>query len=390
MQEIYLDYAATTKPLKEVADCVTTVMLETYGNPSSLHKLGIEAETIIKKSTRYFANILGCKEDEIYYTSGATESNNLALIGAAYAYQRMGRKIITTTIEHPSVTDVFTHLEKEGFEVVRIGVDHNGLIIMDELKEAIDDQTIIVSAMYVNNEIGTIQNITEIGNWLKKYAPRVIFHVDGVQAFGKMPINVGVSKIDLLSISAHKFYGPKGIGILYKRKEVRMLPLFHGGGQQKAIRSGTENVPGIAGMHCAAMYCYDNLAKLQQQCMESKRYLSERILNEIEGTKLNGPSIDEGAAHILNIQFQGVRAEVLLHTLEHYGIYVSSGSACASNKIATSNTLVSIGQGGEQLDQAIRFSFGRECDKNQLDYVVDVLKKQLPLLKRFTTGGKKR
>ena len=390
MTEIYLDNAATTKPLDAVIETMMDVMKNAYGNPSSLHKKGMQAECLIKESTRYFAQVLGAKEEELYYTSGGTESNNLAVLGAAHAYKRQGNKVITTEIEHPSVGDVFTQLESEGFEVVRIGVDSSGYVDLEQLAAAIDEETILVSIMYVNNEIGTVQPIETIGKLIKSQNPKTFFHVDAVQAFGKLPIQVGPMHIDFLSISSHKFFGPKGVGLLYKNKNVRLLPLRHGGGQQKNIRSGTENVPGIVGMHTAAVYCYQHLETLRSNYQEAKVYLANGIGAAIENVWVNGPCLEEGAPHILNMAFKDVRAEVLLHALEQYGIYVSSGSACASNKVATSKTLVSIGCATDALDNAIRFSFGRETTKEELDTVIEVLKKQVPMLRKFTPGGRKR
>ncbi len=390
MKEIYLDNAATTKPLKEVIQKIAEVMEENYGNPSSLHKKGIEAENSIKESTQFFANNLGCKEDEIIYTSGGTESNNLAIIGAAMAYRRQANKLITTTIEHPSVGDVFTYLETQGFQVVRIPVDEAGYIQQDMLTEAIDEQTALVSVMYVNNEIGTIQDIEALGKCIKAKNPKTLFHVDAVQAYGKLPVHVKAWQVDLLSISAHKFYGPNGVGLLYKNKEVRLIQSLYGGGQQKGLRSGTENVAGVAGMYVAAKHCNTHNEQLCAHYTACKAYLAEQILAKIEGTHINGPSVKEGAPHILNIAFENVRAEVLLHALEQHQIYVSSGSACSSNKVITSQTLRSIGCAKDALDNAIRFSFGWECTTEQLDVVVEVLCKQVTLLRKFTPGGKKR
>lgn len=390
MKEIYLDNAATTRPLPCVIGKITDVMENTYGNPSSLHKKGIQAENILKESSHFFANILGCKEEEIIYTSGGTESNNLAVIGTAMAYKREGNKIITTAIEHPSVGDVFSYLETQGFEVVRLGVDANGYVDKQQLEEVVDSQTILVSIMYVNNEVGTIQPIETLGKLIKGKNPKTVFHVDAVQAFGKIPIHVRTMHVDVLSISSHKFYGPKGVGLLYKSKTIRLLPLVYGGGQQKNTRSGTENVPGVAGMHEAAKYCYEHLDQLAKQYGTVKCYLAKRILEEIEDTHINGPSLEEGAPHILNIGFKNVRAEVLLHALEQHNVFVSSGSACSSNKVQTSGTLTSIGCASDNLDNAIRFSFGIETTEEQIDCVMEVLKKQVMMLRKFTPGGRKR
>lgn len=390
MREIYLDNAATTKPLECVIEAVSDTMRNQYGNPSSLHKKGIEAENKIKESTAFFANLLGANEDEIYYTSGGTESNNLAIIGSALAYRKTAKRIITTAIEHPSVRDVFSYLKLQGFEVVILGVDEKGYINLDELEASINEETSLVSIMHVNNEIGTIQDIEKIGMLIKKRNPKTLFHVDAVQSFTKVPLSVRKAQIDLLSISAHKFYGPKGVGLLYKNKKVRIQNMLHGGGQQRNMRSGTENVPGIYGMYCAAKYVWEHQKELLEHYRFCKNYLYTRILNEIEGTHLNGDLPQISAPHILNIAFDDIRAEVLLHALEQNHIYVSSGSACASNKMSKSDTLAAIGLNGAGLDSAIRFSFSRDLTEEDLEKCVDVLKKQLVLLRKFTLGGKKR
>lgn len=390
MKEVYLDNAATTKPLDLTIEAVSTVMRNYYGNPSSLHKKGIEAENKIKECTTYFANVLGCTEDEIYYTSGGTESNNLAILGTAWAYHKVGKRILTTAIEHPSVGDVFKHLETEGFEVLVIPVDEKGYIDENFLAEAINDETTLVSIMHVNNEIGTIQDIERIGKLIKAKNPKTFFHVDAVQSFTKVPLSVRKAQIDLLSMSGHKFYGPRGVGLFYKSKKVRVLNQLHGGGQQKNLRSGTENVPAIYGMYVAARYAMENQQTILAAYLEAKTYLAEHILGEIEDAYLNGDTIDKSAPHILNIGFTDVRAEVLLHALEQHQIYVSSGSACASNKVAKSGTLAALGLKDQALDNAIRFSFSQDITKEDLDYCIDILKKQVTLLRKFTLGGKKR
>ena len=388
-KEIYLDNAATTRPYDEVAQVVSDTMLYTYGNPSSLHKKGMDAENILKEASQFFARQMGALPEEIIYTSGGTESNNTALIGAAMAYKRQGNKIITSAIEHPSVREVFRYLEEQGFEVVTIGVNEKGEILLDELREAIDEQTLLVSIMHVNNEIGTIQPIEQIGQLIKERNKETLFHVDAVQSFGKIPVHVKRAKIDFLSCSAHKFYGPRGVGILYKNKSVRMQSLVYGGGQQKNIRSGTENVPGIAGTLKAAQITFAHQKEMLEHMKACKTYLAEAILSEIPDTWLNGPSIEEGAPYILNIGFMDVRSEVLLHVLENEGIYVSSGSACSSHKKEKDGVLVAIGNKQAQLDHAIRFSFAHDTQIEDLKKVVDVLKVQVPLLRRYTPGGRK-
>lgn len=388
MKEIYLDYAATTKPLNEVARAVAESMINTYGNPSSLHKKGVEAETILKDANDRLSKMLGCLTDEIIYTSGGTESNNMAIIGVSNAYRRRGNKLITSSIEHPSVLETFKHLETQGFELCIIGVDKKGMLDLEALENAIDKETLLVSIMHVNNEIGTVQDIEEIGRLIKQKNKDVFFHVDAVQSFGKIPISVKKSKIDLLSISAHKFYGPRGMGVLYKTRDVRIQPLIYGGGQQKGLRAGTENVPGIAGIAEACNYAAQNMEALNAHYKACKMHLAEAVLTNISDTFINGPDKSEGAPHILNIGFKNIKSEVLLHALESKGIYVSSGSACSSNKKVQSTVLSAIGNKKEDLDNALRFSFGRDTSVEDIAWTVDKLKEQVTLLRKYTLGGR--
>lgn len=387
--EIYLDHAATTKPIRQAIDAVVYAMEEGYGNPSSLHKKGMQAENIIKQCGETFARILGCTKEEILYTSGGTESNNLAILGTAYAYEKRAKKIITTAIEHPSVQEVFEHLKGKGFDVVVLNVDEKGYIDLEQLQEEVDEKTSLVSIMHVNNEIGTVQNLEKIGQIIKRKNPQTVYHVDAIQSFSKIPIALNKCKIDLLSLSGHKFYAPKGIGILYKSKAIRVLNIVHGGGQQKNLRSGTENVPGIAGIHQAAEYVSKNFNDLTAHYKKCKSYFVTQLEQNISDIQINGPSIEEGAPHILNVAFKDVRAEVLLHALEQHNIFVSSGSACSSNKVNPKSTLYAIGKRGQELDNAIRFSFGHETTLEDLDRTIEVLKSQIQLLRRFTLGGKK-
>ncbi|PHV71541.1 cysteine desulfurase NifS [Sporanaerobium hydrogeniformans] len=390
MNEIYLDNAATTKPLECVAQKVYETMLQTYGNPSSLHKKGIEAENSIKVVSTFLSQKLGCLPEEIIYTSGATESNNMALLGVCDAYKRRANKIITTPLEHPSVTEVFKELEKKSFEVHFVKVDEQGYVQLEHLKSLLDDKTLLVSIMHVNNEIGTVQDIELLGQLIKAQNKEILFHVDAVQSFMKLPIQVKKGKIDLLSVSAHKFYGPRGVGFLYKNKNIRMSSLLYGGGQQKNIRSGTENVPGIMGLYEACKYMSDHDKTIIPHFRACKKYLAEGILNAIPDTFINGPTIEEGAPHILNISFENIRAEVLLHALEQKGVYVSSGSACSSHKKASSGTLVAIGKTAGHLDSALRFSFSHDTTFKELDEVIQILMEQVALLRRYTLGGNKK
>ncbi len=387
---IYLDNGATTQPLPIVVSKMMEVMLEDYGNPSSYHTMGLRAEKHIKQASDYFSKLLQCSPGEIIYTSGGTESNNMAIIGTALAYNRTGKRIITTKIEHASVHESFKYLEEQGFEVIYLSVDSSGYIDLEELVSTINDETTLVSMMHVNNELGTVQDIEQIGQVIKKKNKNTIFHVDAVQSFTKVPINRRTSQIDLLSVSSHKIYGPKGVGLLYKNKNVKMNSILFGGGQQKGYRSGTENVPGVVGMHIAALEMMGRFDEHTRAMSHLKQGLANSILSTIEGTYINGPDIKDGAAHILNIGFEDIKAEVLLHALEAADIYVSSGSACSSNKQATNSVLESIGKSKEQLDQAIRFSLGINNSQDQINQTVLVLQQTIPMLRKvLSLGGRK-
>jgi len=392
MKEIYLDHAATTRPLEVVAEKMMQVMLGDYGNPSSHHKMGLQAEKHIKEASNYFAQVLQGSADEIIYTSGGTESNNMAIIGTALAYQRVGKRVITTQIEHSSVKEAFNYLQSQGFEVIYLPVDQEGYVNINQLADSINDQTSLVSIMHVNNEIGTIQEIEKIGTLIKEQNPNTHFHVDGVQSFGKIPINRKRAAIDLLSISGHKIHGPKGAGLLYKNKNTRMHPLILGGGQQQGYRPGTENVPGIVGIHEAAKQVITRLDQDANQMNMLKQELTSKIINRIENVYVNGPDIVQAAPHIVNIGFKNIRSEVLLHALEAEDIYVSSGSACASNKNqGVSSTLEAIGRNNMERDEAIRFSFGTDNTSEQVEKTVVVLEKTIPMLRSvLRLGGKRR
>ncbi|MCR5001980.1 MAG: cysteine desulfurase [Lachnospiraceae bacterium] len=401
----YLDNSATTRCFDEVREYMSEIMDKYYGNPSSMHMVGVEAEKHVRYATDIFAGLLKVDPKEIVYTSGGTESDNLALIGCAGANARAGRHIITTKIEHPAVLETCAYLEKEGYEVTYLDVDESGLVRADDLKAALREDTILVSVMYVNNEIGSLQPIGELGRIIKEYDKNILFHVDAVQGFGKVRINPKKEKIDLLSVSGHKIHGPKGVGILYVNKNVKINPIMFGGGQQKGLRSGTENVPGIAGMAKAAELIYTDFDKKMDRLYELKTYFISELM-KLEGITINGlpgyetaPACDEKtdtgigepeeavrktAPHIVSASVEGIRAEVLLHALEEKGIYVSSGSACASNKPAISATLKEIGVKQNLLDSTIRFSMSVETSKEELDLTLETLKEVLPKLRRFT------
>ena len=381
--EAYLDNSATTKVTKPVADYMYHIMTENFGNPSSMHKKGIDAEKYIREAKDIFAGLLKVSAKEIYFTSGGTESDNLAIIGTALACKRRGKHIITSVIEHPAVLESFRFLEEFGFETTYLPVNSKGQVEPDVLKAALREDTILVSIMYVNNEIGSVNPIGELGRIIKEYNKDIVFHVDAVQAFGKIKIYPSKENIDLLSISSHKIHGPKGVGVIYIREKTRIKPIAPGGGQQKGMRSGTENVPGIAGMAMAASMIYKSYDTDIERMYELRDYFIDEVL-KIEGTTLNGVKGKESAPHVVSISFDGItRSEVLLHALEEKGIYVSSGSACASNHPALSGTLTAIGVKKELITSTIRFSFSVETTKDELSYTVAALKELLPVLRKY-------
>lgn len=380
--EAYLDNSATTRCMECVTDKMVRVMRDDYGNPSSLHRKGVEGEHYIKEAKAFFAENLKVSEKEIYFTSGGTESNNLAVIGTALANQRAGRHLITTRIEHPSVLNAMKHLEEQGFSVTCLPVDADGIVSLEALREAVCRETILVSVMYVNNEIGAVQPVKEIAGIIREKNARALFHVDAIQAYGKYRIFPKREGMDLLSVSGHKIHGPKGSGVLYVGENVKIRPILFGGEQQKGLRSGTENVPGIAGIAQAAKSCYEGLEEKVDRLYELKEHFVKGIL-DLEGTAINGKTGRDSAPHIVSVSFSGIRSEVLLHALEEKGIYVSAGSACSSNKPAVSQTLQAIGVRKELLGSTLRFSFSFETTKEEIDYCLGVLAELLPVLRRY-------
>ncbi|MDD6806621.1 MAG: cysteine desulfurase family protein [Clostridiales bacterium] len=381
--EVYLDNSATTRCFDEVADYVAKIMMLDYGNPSSMHLKGVEAERYIRYAKDTLSRILKVNEKEIVFTSGGTESDNLALIGTAMAYARRGNHLITTKIEHPAILQTMQYLEGQGFEVTYLDVDEVGQVRIEDLQRALRPDTILVSVMHTNNEIGSLMPLQEIGEVVKSYHPNIVFHVDGVQGFGKAVIHPKKLKIDLLSVSAHKIHGPKGVGFLYINEKVRVLPILFGGGQQKGMRSGTENVPGIAGMAMAADKMYANLEEDCNRMRHLKQLFIDGI-SDIPEVYVNGKTDEDSAPHIVSVSVAGVRSEVLLHALEEKGIYVSAGSACASNKPQTSATLLAIGVKKYLLDATIRFSFSVFTNEEEISYTVKALHELIPLLRRYT------
>ena len=381
--EVYFDNAATTRVAPEVAELMRKIMEEDYGNPSSRHVMGMRAENYVRHAAEQVAATLKVKPSEILFTSGGTESDNLALIGTALRRQKRGRHIISLGIEHAAIYKTLEFLEEQGFRVTFLPVDEKGHPDLGALEAAICPDTILVSIMYVNNEIGSIEPIGEIGRIVKEKNPECYFHTDAIQAYGKLTIRPKKERIDLLSVSGHKLHGPKGVGFLYIDEHVRLHPIIFGGGQQKDMRSGTENVPGIAGMGLAAELYYREHEKKTGQLLQVKDRLFER-LSAMEGVRINSESGSLSAPQILSASFSGVRAEVLLHALEEKGVYVSSGSACSSNHPAVSGTLKGIGLPRELLDSTLRFSFGLFNTPEEADYCADCLEELLPVLRRFT------
>ncbi len=384
MMEVYLDNSATTRAYECVGDLVRKVMCEDYGNPSSMHTKGVEAERYIKEAKEILAKILKVQEKEIFFTSGGTESDNLALIGAARANKRRGNHLITSSIEHPAILNTMRYLEEEeGFRVTYLPVDRFGRVKLSALQESLCPETILVSIMYVNNEVGSVQPVDEAAGIVKAYNKEILFHVDAVQGFGKYRIYPKRSKIDMLSVSGHKIHGPKGTGVLYISEDVKIKPIVFGGEQQKNIRSGTENVPGIAGLALAAKEIYTDLEEKVDRMRELKQHFIEGV-TKLEDTTVHGLYDETSAPHIISVGFAGVRSEVLLHALEEKGIYVSSGSACASNHPAISGVLKGIGAGKEYLDATLRFSMSEFTTIEEIDYTLETLYNLVPVLRRYT------
>ncbi len=381
--EAYLDNSATTKVIGEAKEIMQKTFEQDYGNPSSMHLKGVAAEKHIKASASCIAKLLKVEEKEILFTSGGTESNNLAIIGIALANRRSGKHIITTAVEHASVLYTMAFLEEQGFRVTYLPVNDRGVVELQELENAISDDTILVSVMYVNNEVGAVMPINEISQIIRNKKPDIIFHVDAIQAFGKYEIYPKRQHIDLLSVSGHKIHGPKGIGFLYIRDKVKIKPILFGGGQQRGMRSGTENVPGIAGIGKAAEVVYSSLSQNVERLYELKDYMIEE-LEKLDRVKVNSSAGRDAAPHIVNVSFVGVRSEVLLHALEDRGIYVSSGSACSSNKHAVSATLKAMGLKAEEIESAVRFSFCIFTTREEVDYALEVIKELLPVLRKYT------
>lgn len=378
MREIYLDNSAAGRPFPEVLNLVSRIQEKIYGNPSSLHEKGLEAEREITEARRTIASLFRHRENEIVFTSGGTEANNLAVKGVAMRRRRRGRHLITTTIEHPSVLNCYRFLEKIGFDVTYLPVDSTGLVDPQTLKNALTTETTLVSIMHVNNEIGTVQKLEELGHIIKKNgsnekAGNALFHVDAVQSFARLPLDVDRFRIDLVSCSAHKIHGPRGAGCLFVREGILLEPLMHGGGQEREMRPGTENTAAIAGFGLAARLCAQGGKKAEQDLAG----LKHRFLGELQSLgvqyAVNGPQPAEAASHIVNLSFPGLKAEVLLHALEEQGIFVSAGSACHARRPDPSHVLQAIGLSKEHLEGALRFSFARKNSEQEIKTAAAVI-----------------
>lgn len=375
---IYFDNSATTMPYDEVIQEVSNGMKEYFGNPSSLHKIGMNCEKRLNEAREYFASTIKSNRDEIYFTSGGSEGNNLILKGLL----KPGHHFITTTFEHHSIINTCKELEANGVKITYLDVDSKGRISLEDLEEAIRKETTLISIMYVNNEMGAIQDLEAIGNLIKERSSRAKFHVDAVQGYGKLPIDVNKAKIDFLTVAGHKIHGPKGTGFVYIKKGIVLNSLISGGGQEKGLRAGTENLPAIIGFEKAAKITFENIDERYKYISELKEYFIEK-LKDIKDVRINS-GMNNFSPYILNVSFLGVRAEVLLHLLEDSGIYVATGSACTSKSSAAHGSYVikALGLNNKEIESAIRFSFSYQNTKEEIDYTIDVLKKSLMFLRR--------
>lgn len=384
--QVYLDNSATTAAHSEVVDAVTDALINNYGNPSSMHSMGVRGEKLLKQSKKDVSKLIGCSERDIIFTSGGTEGNNLAVIGTAYAYHKTGKHIITSSIEHPSVLNAMKMLEDEGFNITYIEPDNSGIVSAEAVMSAVKEDTILVSIMHVNNETGAIQPIQEISKGLKRLSRKPVFHVDGIQAVGKLKVSVKRLGVDLYTISGHKIHGPKGTGALFIKEKTKLIPRQFGGSQEKGIRPGTENVPGLAGLGVACRIAVNTLDQHSERMKEMKHQFYDQIVDALPSVKLNGAISDQYAPHIINLSFVGMRGEVLLHALESKGIYVSTGSACSSKNKSYSHVLTAMGLSEDEMEGAIRFSFNGEITDEALAYAVQTIIDSVKSLSKIIKG----
>jgi len=382
MRRIYLDHSATTPVDLEVAALMMTYYTEKYGNPSSVHGFGREAKQALEEARGQVAELLGADPKEITFTSGGTEADNLAILGTVEALQKKGKHLITSAIEHHAVLETFEFLEKKGFELTVIPVDSEGIISVEDVRKAVRPDTILISVMHANNEVGAIQPIVEIGNLAKEHG--IIFHVDAVQSFGKLPINVKAMNVDLMTVSSHKIYGPKGVGALYIRKGVRIVPLAHGGSQEKRKRSGTENTPGIIGFGKACELIGKRMAEEAEVQTKLRDKLMQGISERIEHVKVNGPLGEKRLPNNVNVSIQFVEGESLLLSLDMLGIAASSGSACTSGSLDPSHVLLAMGLVHEIAHGSLRFSLGSQNTEEEIDYVLEQLPKIVERLRMMS------
>lgn len=379
--EVYFDNSATTKTYEAVINEVCYGLREFYGNPSSLHNLGLKSEKKLRECRQIIAKSINCSENAIYFNGGGSEGNNLVLKGIL----KPGSHLITTPFEHASILNTVKTLEKNGVNVTILKIDEKGKIDLDDLEKAITKDTVLVSIMHVNNETGVIQDIEEISKLIKKTSSRAKFHVDAVQSYGKLPIDVEKMKIDFMTVSAHKFHGPKGCGFIYIRKPNTLVPLIEGGSQESGIRAGTHNIAGIMGMTLAAKMAHDKIKDNYDKVSSIKRRFIDKLKN-IDDIKINSYGENDFSPYILNVSFRGIRGEVLLHFLEERGIYVSTGSACSSKeraRIGGSYVLKALGLTNDEIGGGIRFSFSDDNELDEVDYTVEILEKGLKFLRRI-------
>ncbi len=383
---IYLDNCSTTKPRKEVVDAMVEALSNDFGNPGSLHRLGIRSEKKVKEAREIIANFLNVETREIYFTSGGTESNNIAIQSIIEKFSRKGKHIITTKIEHPSVLNVFKHYEKKGYRVTYLKTDNTGRISLDELKDEISEDTILVSIIHVNNEIGVLQNIQGIKEVINNSVSKPLLHLDGIQSFGKVNFSLKTLGVDTYSFSGHKVYGPKGIGGLYINKNLKLEPIIFGGNQESGLRSGTENVPGIIGFGEAVRILNKNALNDAKRVQELKTYLAKRLMDEIEDIKINTSLDNTSSPYIISVTFRHTRGEVLLHYLEEKEIYVSTSSACSSKGTAKSHVLKSINLTDKEIEGTIRICFSYEITKEDIDFTVDNIKSAVEEIRSIIRG----
>jgi cysteine desulfurase len=381
IKKIYFDYASTTPLDKRVFDAMKPYFLEDFGNTMSLHSFGQEAKTALEESREKIASFMGANSNEVIFTSSATESNNLALKGVAFANKERGRHIIISEIEHPCIIESAKWLEKQGFEITKLKVDRYGMVRLEDVKRAIRKETILVSIMHANNEIGTIEPIEEIGKVCKEKG--VYFHTDAAQTFGKIPIDVKKLNVDLMTVSSHKMYGPKGVAALFVREGIKIEPLLHGGGHEMGLRSSTVNVPAIVGFAKACEIAKEEMEKETKRIKKLSERLIKGVLEEIPDSHLNGHPTKR-LPNIVNFWFEGIEGESLVLKLDLMGIAVSTGSACSTQKLEPSHVLLAIGLKPEEIQGSLRISLGRWTKKKEIDYLLEVLPKAVEQLRKIS------